>query len=119
MYKGDVATVTYKIGTTKQFKDDWVDIAINFDDTGYKSQPKQSLLRIFVDGEEKVKLENFRQFFPDIYYFKYGFYRSHIQERLADYGNQTKASTLIAFFDEVRVGSSMEEVMPSVDNPVD
>jgi hypothetical protein len=119
IYSGENTMITYKIGTTNQFKDDWVDIAINFDDTGYKSQPKQSFLRIFVDGEEKVKLENFRQFFPDIYYFKYGFYRSHIQERLADYGNQTKASTLIAYFDEVRVGSTMEEVMPSLDNPVD
>lgn len=119
VYKGDVATVTYKIGTTKQFKDDWVDITINFDDTGYKSQPKQSLLRIFVNGEEKVMLENFRQFFPDIYWFKYGFYRSQLQERLADYGNQKKASTLIAYFDEVRVGSSMEDVTPNRDRPVD
>ena len=119
IYKGDVSTVTYKIGTTQQFKDDWVDIAIHFDDTGYKSQPKQSLLRIFVNGKEEVRLENFRQFFPDVYSFKYGFYRSHIDERLAEFGNRKKASTLIAYFDEVRVGSSMEEVMPSVDNPVD
>ena len=119
IYQGDVATVTYKIGTTQQFKDSWVDIVINFDDTGYKSEPKKTMLRIFVNGEEKVMLENFRQFFPDIYRFKYGFYRSHIQERLADYGNRKKASTLIAYFDEVRVGSSMEEVMPSLDNPVD
>ena len=119
IYKGDVAKVPFKIGNTQQFKDSWVDIVINFDDTGYKSEPKKTLLRIFVNGEEKVTLENFRQFFPDIYWFKYGFYRSHIQERLADYGNQKKASTLIAYFDEVRVGSSMEEVMPSLDNPVD
>ena len=119
IYKGDVSTVTYKIGTTQQFKDDWVDIAIHFDDTGYKSQPKQSLLRIFVNGKEEVRLENFRQFFPDVYSFKYGFYRSHIDERLAEFGNRKKASTLIAYFDEVSVGSSMEEVMPSLDNPVD
>ena len=119
IYNGDVATVTYKIGTTQQFKDAWVDIVINFDDTGYRSDPKKTMLRIFVNGEEKVMLENFRQFFPDIYWFKYGFYRSHIQERLADYGNRKKASTLIAYFDEVRVGSSMEEVIPSLNNPVD
>ena len=116
-YGGDAITLNYSLGTVKQFKDDWVDLIIHFDDTGYRK--RETALKIFVDNKLKVDVQNFRKFFPDVYALKYGFYRSHVSERLADYGNRKKASTLIAYFDEVRVGSTMEEVMPTEDNPVD
>jgi hypothetical protein len=63
-----------------------------------------------------VNIQNFREFFPDVYAFKHGFYRSHIKERM---GKNYVSANLIAYFDEVRVGSTMEEVMPTKDNPVD
>jgi hypothetical protein len=89
-------------------------LAINFDDTGFTD--KKSKLVIFVNGEEKANIENFRVSFPDIYAFKYGFYRSHIKQNM---GKDYVSANLIAYFDEVRVGSTMEEVMPTKDNPVD
>jgi len=113
-YNGNVRDVNYRLGYTEEFKSGWIDIAINFNDTGYKN--RRTRLRIFVNGEEKVNVENFRSFFPDIYAFKYGFYRSHIKQNM---GKDYVSANLIAYFDEVLVGSSMEEVMPSLDNPVD
>jgi hypothetical protein len=111
---GRAIDLTYLLAYTKNMRNDWLDIVINFDDRGYKQ--KQTSLRIFVNGEEKVNIQNFREFFPDVYAFKYGFYRSHIKERM---GKNYVSANLIAYFDEVRVGSSMEEVMPSLDSPVD
>ena len=111
---GRALDLTYLLGYTKEMQDQWLDLAINFDDTGFKD--KKSKLVIFVNGEEKANIENFRVAFPDIYAFKYGFYRSHIKQNM---GEDYLSANLIAYFDEVRVGSSMEEVMQSLDNPVD
>jgi len=111
---GRAIDLTYLLAYTKNMRNDWLDIVINFDDRGYKQ--KQTSLRIFVNGEEKVNIQNFREFFPDVYAFKHGFYRSHIKERM---GKNYVSANLIAYFDEVRVGSTMEEVMPTKDNPVD
>jgi len=111
---GRASGLTYLLGYTKEMQDQWLDLAINFDDTGFKD--KKSKLVIFVNGKEKANIENFRVAFPDIYAFKYGFYRSHIKQNM---GEDYVSANLIAYFDEVRVGSSMEEVMPSLDNPVD
>ena len=111
---GRAFDLTYLLGYTKEMKDQWLDLAINFDDTEFKN--KKSKLVIYVNGEEKANIENFRIAFPDIYAFKYGFYRSHIKQNM---GEDYISANLVAYFDEVRVGSSMEEVMPSPNNPVD
>ena len=111
---GRASDLTYLLGYTKEMQDQWLDLAINFDDTGFKD--KKSKLVIFVNGKEKANIENFRVAFPDIYAFKYGFYRSHIKQNM---GEDYVSANLIAYFDEVRVGSTMEEVMPTKDNPVD
>ena len=111
---GRAFDLTYLLGYTKEMEDQWLDLAINFDDTEFKN--KKSKLVIFVNGEEKANIENFRIAFPDIYAFKYGFYRSHIKQNM---GEDYISANLVAYFDEVRVGSSMEEVMPSPNNPVD
>ena len=114
---GQASQLTYLLGYTNQFKKNWMDIAINFNDLEYKN--KKSSLKIYLNGKEKVNIKDFRKFTPDVYSFKYGFYRSHIKERLKEFGNGKKSSTLIAYFDEVQFGSSMEDIKPSNENPVD
>jgi len=86
----------------------WTDIAVNFDTSGGKE-----LLAIYVNGQKRGEIRDWINFRPKDYLFKYGIYRSFVS------GHNGPMPTQILYIDEVRLGSSMAEVMVDLERPID
>jgi len=86
----------------------WTDIAINFN-----TSDGEEVLTVFVNGQRRAQLKNWINFIPERYFFKYGIYRSFVSR------NGAPMPTQVLYIDEVRMGSSLEEVSVNVNSPVD
>ena len=86
----------------------WTDIEIHFDTTD-----KKSLIEIYVNKERKVLREDFVNFWPQMYHVKYGIYRSFVSQ------HGGPMPTQIAWFDEIKMGNTREDVAINEAEPVD
>ena len=84
----------------------WHDLAIGFDN-------REPRLTIWIDGQERAVVTGWAAPLPDIYYLKYGLYRSFVSR------HGGPMATQIAWFDEVRVGPTRQSVRVDASNPVD
>jgi hypothetical protein len=106
-------SLQYKLANISDMKDVWTDISFCLD---YKN----SKIEAWINGKKKVDaLESPINFMPKDTYFKYGIYRSFISRYKNIHG---KIPTQIVFYDEVRRGTSIEQVDRNINpklKPVD
>ena len=97
----------YDLMSLDEMKDKWTDVSfcLNY---------KDKRMDVWINGIKKHEiLKSPISFIPEETYFKYGIYRSFIsrfkkQEKM--FGRDGKLPTQIVFYDEIRRGSSIEEV---------
>jgi len=91
---------------------DWTDIMMRWDTSDYRNG--NSKLEIYVNGKKAGEWANITSnFFPDLYTFKYGMYRSYMTQ-----WNVT-SDTQVIYYDEVRVGRSFDAVNPATNSALD
>lgn len=92
-----------EIGDMNRFIDSWVDFTFHWDTKNY--QKGESLLEVWVNGEKIGSYANVTEHFPDSYRAQFGLYRSQFGDK-----TNIKRNTLVAYFDEVRYGTTYNEV---------
>lgn len=103
-YNVDDDPIYYKIISLNDMRNKWTDILIHI-----KFDKNYSFLEIYANGKKVINhMNNFINFEPKYFYFKYGIYNSFISR----YENKFKSKlpTLIVFFDEIRIGNTRHEV---------
>ena len=98
----------FEIAEISAIENRWLDIQIHFDTLNAAGR-----LEIYADGEKLVDLADTVTQIPDEYSFQYGIFRSGISEW------DSPLPTQKLYFDEVRFGNSIEEVLVNADNPMD
>ena len=105
--------IDYKLAKINEMKDVWTDISFCLDFENKK-------MKAWVNGKKKVEINQSPiNFTPEKIYFKYGIYRSFISRYESIYG---KMPTQIVFYDEIRRGTSIEDVDRNINpklKPVD
>ena len=86
----------------------WTDVVINFDTSN-----ETDVLEVYINGRRRAKIEGWINFIPEEYYFKYGIYRSFVSRHNGPMPIQ------VLYIDEVRMGSSIQEVIVNEKQPVD
>ena len=86
----------------------WTDVVINFNTAN-----GEELIEAYVNGQLRARYENWIEFVPDDYSFKYGIYRSFVSR----HGGPMPIQVL--YIDEVRMGTSMQSVVVNEQRPVD
>ena len=101
------------IGYLHRFVNTWVDFTFRYDTREFAEG--KTLLEVWVSGEKIGSYKNVTEHFPDAYTPRYGLYRSQFKGK-----EKGSKETLVAYFDEVRYGSSYEEVaVQEQSEPVD
>ena len=98
-------SVYYKLLSIGDMKGKWTDISFCLDFANNK-------ISAWVNGNKKVDIDKApinAKFTPTAIYFKHGVYRSFISKYKASQGTDVMP-TQIVFYDEVRRGSSINEV---------
>ena len=98
-------SVFYKLISIGDMKGKWTDISFCLDFSNSK-------ISAWVNGNKKVDIDKApinAKFIPTAIYFKHGVYRSFISKYKASQGTDVMP-TQIVFYDEVRRGSSINEV---------
>ena len=98
----------FTLSSISDMRGRWTDIEIHFDTTD-----KKSLIEIYVNKERKALLEEFVEFWPQMYHVKYGIYRSFVSQ------HGGPMPTQIVWFDEIKMGNTREEVTINEAEPVD
>lgn len=103
------------VTTLDKINGEWVDVVIRHDTRGYRNEVSE--VEIFLNGKSVAKKTNLTQFFfPDVYIFKYGLYRSYMK---ANNGPNYKSVTQVLYFDEIRFGGSYAAVEPDTNRAID
>lgn len=111
-FNGWEKTQNITMGSVSHIKGGWNDIVMRWDTSDYRN--KNSVLEFYVNGQLAGKWENITSdFFPSNYVFKYGLYRSYMNQ----WGVTSK--TQVIHFDEVRVGRSFDAVNPATNKAID
>ncbi len=97
----------FELSRISDMRGRWTDIEIHFDTTD-----KKSLIEIYVNKERKVLLEDFVNFWPQKFHVKYGIYRSFVSK------HGGPMPTQIAWFDEIKMGNTREEIAINEAKPV-
>lgn len=97
----------FQLATINEMRGRWTDFMIMLDTRG------GGVLEIYVNGEPRVRTDNFIRFQPEEFYVKYGIYRSFVSR------HGGPMPTQIAFYDEVRLGPDRASVEVSSERPVD
>ena len=93
--------IDYNLAKISEMKDVWTDISFCLDF-------KNKKMKAWVNGKKKVEINQSPiNFTPEKIYFKYGIYRSFISRYKSIHG---KMPTQIVFYDEIRRGTSIEDV---------
>jgi len=85
----------------------WVDVLVQHDGG------PEPVIEVWLNGEHRARVQGWDMPPPEFFYFKYGIYRSFVSRHGAPMPTQ------IAYFDEVRMNTSLGEVMPGLAVPVD
>lgn len=85
----------------------WVDVLL------HHSSGEEPIVEVWLDDQPGVQVRGWDMPPPDFFYFKYGVYRSFVSRHGAPMPTQ------IAYFDEVRMSSSLGDVRPGLEVPVD
>ena len=105
--------IDYNLAKISEMKDVWTDISFCLDFENKK-------MKAWVNGKKKVEINQSPiNFTPEKIYFKYGIYRSFISRYKSIHG---KMPTQIVFYDEIRRGTSIEDVDRNINpklKPVD
>ena len=91
------ATINIRLMRVDDMRDKWTDLMINFDTVNQN-------IAFFINGELIREVEDFTEFVPIRYVFKYGIYNAFMAHR------GITLPTRVLYFDEVRVGNSRSEV---------
>ena len=114
-YNGWERTERIDFGNIDNISGSWNDIVMRWDTSDYRNG--NSKLEFYMNGKKVGEWENItNNFFPDIYTFKYGMYRSYMK---ANNGPNFKVGTQVVYFDEVRVGRSFDAVNPATNRAID
>ena len=114
-YNGWERTERIDFGNIDNISGGWNDIVMRWDTSDYRNG--NSKLEFYMNGKKVGEWENItNNFFPDIYTFKYGMYRSYMK---ANNGPNFKIGTQVVYFDEVRTGRSFDAVNPADNRPLD
>ena len=100
--------IDYDLISIDDMRGRWTDIAINLD-----TSREGGRLSAYVNGRRIVEHDNFINFVPESYYFKYGIYRTFVSRHGAPLPTQ------IIYVDEVRIGENRFEVLVNERDPED
>ena len=100
--------VDFNLINISEMRGNWTDIFINFN-----TENGEEMIEAYVNGRRKARYENWIEFIPSEYYFKYGIYRSFVSR------HGKPMPTQVLYVDEVRMGTSMQSVMVNEQRPVD
>jgi hypothetical protein len=108
VHQPNQSNIHIPLATVDALRGRWTDVEI-----GYDSRDGGRVLEVWLDGEQRARVEDWNTTLPEFYYLKYGIYRSFVSRHGAPMPTQ------VAWFDEVRIGSSREAVIVDPANPVD
>jgi hypothetical protein len=104
-YNGWEKTQNISFGKIAEIQKGWNDIQLRWDTRDYRNG--NSKLELYFNGKKKAELKNITSnFFPDTYIFKYGMYRSYMDQWGVTTGTQ------VMYYDEIRYGNSLNAVNP-------
>ena len=114
-FNGWEDTQHFVFGKLNQIYGKWNDIVMRWDTSDKRNG--NSKLELFINGNKVGEWKNItNNFFPDVYTFKYGMYRSYMK---ANNGPNFKIGTQVIYFDEVRTGRSFDAVNPATNRAID
>ncbi|HPD93280.1 MAG: heparin lyase I family protein [Rhodobacter sp.] len=102
----DAPNIHHRLMRLESMRGGWHDLAIGFDS-------REPRLSIWIDGQERADIAAWDAPLPEVYYLKYGLYRSFVSR------HGGPMATQIAWFDEVRLGPSRAAVAVDPSDPVD
>ncbi|MCA2010653.1 polysaccharide lyase [Cereibacter sphaeroides] len=98
--------IHHDLGPLSALRGDWRRMVVHFD----SAQPR---LQIWINDEAVADITDWPLPDPEFFYLKYGLYRSFVSR------HDGPMPTQVAFFDEMRLGTSAAEVRPDPARPVD
>lgn len=100
--------IDYDLISIDNMRGRWTDIVINLD-----TSREGGRLSAYVNGRKIVEHDDFINFVPESYYFKYGIYRTFVSRHGAPMPTQ------IIYVDEVRIGDGFFDVLVNERDPED